>query len=84
MEFFGEGLVLSAVKQSEDNLGIVLRFYEIEGKAGTGKIELFKKPKSARAVNVLEQCTQMDARIEDRSVHFDYTAYGVGGLLIKF
>ena len=78
------GVVLSAVKMAEDGSGIVVRYFEAEGKAGRGAVKLFKAPKAAEAVNVLEQPAGGKVTVDGCTVSFDYRAYGVGNLLIKF
>ena len=84
MEFMGEGIVLSSVKMAEDGSGIVVRYYEIEGKSGRGEVRFLKAPKDALAVNVLEQPIEGLVQINAMSVSFDYRAYSIGNMLIKF
>jgi alpha-mannosidase len=78
------GIVLSAVKRSEDGSGIIVRYYELEGKNGEGELRFFKAPTFAQAVNLLEQPVAGSARIDGKTVRFGYRANGVGNLLIRF
>ena len=84
LEMKGEGIVLSALKMAEDGSGIVVRYYETEGKAGHGELRFFKAPKSAVAINILEIPTEDFVVVKGNYVGFDYRAYGVGSLLIRF
>lgn len=77
-------VILSAVKMAEGSNGIVLRYYEPNGEAGRGTVKLFKTPKSAQAVNLLEQPVEGDVQVNGNVVCFDFRANGVGNLLIHF
>ncbi|RLI85868.1 MAG: glycoside hydrolase [Archaeoglobales archaeon] len=50
-----ENVVLTAFKLAENLDGIVLRFYEAEGKDTKARIEFFKEISSAEVVNMLEE-----------------------------
>jgi alpha-mannosidase len=78
------GIALSAVKQAEDGSGIIVRYYELNGKSAQGTIELAAEPKSAAAVSVLEQPVGGTVAIDGKTVRFDTRPYGVGSVLIKF
>jgi alpha-mannosidase len=78
------GVLLSAVKQSENGRGIIVRYYEAEGSPGEARLKFFRRPKAARAVNLLEQPADGAVRIEGGEVVFGYRKYGVGSLLIEF
>ncbi len=78
------GVLLSAVKQAESGQGIVVRYFEADGSAGEGRLKFFRKPRSARAVNVLEQPAEGAVRIEGDEVVFSIRKYGVGSILVEF
>jgi alpha-mannosidase len=83
MELSG-GVVLSAVKMAEDGRGIVVRYYEAEGRGGEGAIRFFKAPEAAHAVNVLEQPVEGNVRVDGCTVRFGYRAFGAGSLRVMF
>ncbi|RLE71865.1 MAG: hypothetical protein DRJ45_02915, partial [Thermoprotei archaeon] len=49
-----ENLVLTVLKRCEDN-GVILRFYEAEGKSVKGYLTFFKEVKNAVKTNLLEE-----------------------------
>ena len=50
-----ENVIVSALKKAEDEKGIIVRFYEACGKKTETTINLFKKPKSVKVVNLMEE-----------------------------
>lgn len=50
-----ENLVLSVIKKCEDDPGIVVRFYDIEGKDTEGVVEWFSPPEKAERTDLLER-----------------------------
>ena len=84
MAFSGDGLILSSVKKAEDGHGIILRYYEVEGKSGRGTVRMMKPPKGAMPVNLLEQPVGGPVVMEGDAVVFDYRANSVGNLRIQF
>jgi len=84
MAFSGDGLILSGVKKSENGDGVILRYYEIEGKAGRGSVKFLKAPVSAKSMNLLEQPEAGQAVVNGNTVDFDFRANGVGNLLVCF
>ncbi len=84
MQFSGDGLVLSGVKKSEDGKGIILRYYEVEGKSGRGMVKMTKPPVSAMVVNLLEQPVDGHAEVTGDMVIFDFRKNSVGNLRIQF
>jgi len=50
-----DNVILTALKLAEDKDGIVVRFYEAEGKDCKAKLEFFRKIKTAKVVNMLEE-----------------------------
>ena len=84
MAFSGDGLVLSSVKKAEDGDGMILRYYEAEGKAGRGVVKFLKAPVSAVSMNLLEQPETGFATVNGNTVNFDFRANGVGNLLVRF
>ena len=58
MSFFEikpNNIILAALKKSEQDDGIILRFFETKGEKTKTEITLFKKPKTVKIVNLLEQ-----------------------------
>lgn len=49
-----ENLVLTVLKRSEDD-GVLLRFYETEGKGVKGYITFFREIRKAEKTNLLEE-----------------------------
>jgi alpha-mannosidase len=58
LEIKPKNLVLTALKKAEDGNEIILRFFETKGEKTKGEINLFKKPREVKLVNLLEQETQ--------------------------
>ncbi len=78
------GVALSAVKLSEDGAGLIVRYYELQGKSGEAELKFHGVPKSACAVNVLEQQVGGDVTVEGNAVRFGYRANGVGSIKVLF
>ncbi|MBW2976949.1 glycoside hydrolase [Candidatus Woesearchaeota archaeon] len=47
-------IIVSAIKKAENKKGIIVRFYEAKGKETNASLTFFKNPKSAKAVNLME------------------------------
>ncbi|MFO8143911.1 MAG: glycoside hydrolase family 38 C-terminal domain-containing protein [Dehalococcoidales bacterium] len=50
-----ENLILTALKKAEGSNDVVLRLFETKGEKTAGVLNLFKEPKSVKAVNLLEE-----------------------------
>jgi alpha-mannosidase len=50
-----DNVILTTLKKGENSRDIILRFYEASGKETETEITLFKKPKSVKVVNLLEE-----------------------------
>ncbi|MCD6274560.1 MAG: glycoside hydrolase [Candidatus Aenigmarchaeota archaeon] len=50
-----DNVIVSALKKAEDGKGIIIRFYETSGEKTKVTLTLFKKPKDAKAVNLMEE-----------------------------
>jgi len=50
-----EGLIISALKASEDGRGVILRFYDLTGSEREVKVEFFKEPLKVMLTNLLEE-----------------------------
>jgi alpha-mannosidase len=50
-----DNIVVSAVKRSCNGKDLILRLYEASGKATTATLTLFRKPKGAKVVNLMEE-----------------------------
>ena len=89
-----DGVVLSAIKAAEDGDGLIVRYYEAQGHDGEATITLWRAPKDALRVNLLEQpiCAQEtsgvkvqdDVRLEGNTLRFACRACGMGSLRIRF
>jgi len=53
----GDNVVLTAIKKSEDNQSLILRFYEWEGKEANVKIQLPRGALSASETDLMERAT---------------------------
>lgn len=74
--------VISCVKCSEDKSGIILRFYDADGKAGKNTVSFYKDIKEARLCDInenpLESCD-----IKGNKVYFDIKPYSVATVKVK-
>ncbi len=77
-------IILSGLKIAEDGSGVILRYYEPNGKAGHGTVKFLKEPRTAKTVNLLEQPIAGKIKIDSNTVSFDFCSYGVGNLLVSF
>jgi len=95
LQLEGDSLVLSALKpvgnptaafQSKphdiDHHGLLVRWYEAEGKATRGKLTFFRPLESARWANVLEEPTGEVSLASDESVAFTTSGFSIETLAI--
>ncbi len=66
-----ENVILTAFKVAEDMDGIIVRFYEAEGRECTAKLEFFREVKNAEVVNMLEERDEEFEREFGKEVKID-------------
>ena len=75
-----QNIILSAMKKSDDGNGVILRFYETQGEKTKATITLYKKPKSVKYVNILEQedkNIKNALNIKDNKIILDVNAFEI-------
>ncbi|MBC7119911.1 MAG: glycoside hydrolase, partial [Methanobacteriaceae archaeon] len=55
LEIRPDNIILTALKRSEEENSLIIRFYEATGKNTKACLRFFKKPKSVEVVNMLEE-----------------------------
>ncbi len=60
MEISGEGLVLSALKKSEDNDSVVIRIYNPTKQHIQCELKIFKEPQNAKFINLNEELLEVE------------------------
>jgi alpha-mannosidase len=70
-------LILTAMKKAEDDDGIVLRFYEAEGRQVRAKIRLFQPLKHVWKTNLIEEEPEALPVAADGSLTFDVKAWEI-------
>ncbi len=76
-------IVLESIKKAENTDSIILRLYEIGGKRGCVKINLFKKISSAWRCNILEEPIK-ELEVSNYSITYEYRPYEIITLKISF
>jgi alpha-mannosidase len=72
-----ETLTLSAVKKAEDGEGLILRFYEWAGKAGTARLQVPHGALRARLTDLMEKPQEEALTMSGDSVAVPYTPYAI-------
>ncbi len=76
-------LILSALKRSEDESGIILRIYESEGRKIEGEIRFFKKLKEVHETDLLENEIRK-LEYKGNCIRMEISPYEIKTLKIKF
>ncbi len=82
-----DNLMLEAVKLSEDNdESLVLRLYEMHNKRGKARIDMFRKIKSAKLLDLLElsEIAGKELVVEGNSITFPYRNYEILTIKVDF
>lgn len=77
------GLILTAFKQSEAGDGLVLRFYESSGQAGTAHIKLPDGATEAYETNLMEK-QESTLKVSGHEVVMPFGAWEIKTILIKY
>jgi alpha-mannosidase len=81
-----ENVILSAIKKSENSKALIIRLYEASGKETNACITLFKKPKSAKAVNLMEEYDKefsKKVRVDGKNIRLTVKPFEIVTLKIK-
>jgi alpha-mannosidase len=83
----GDNLVLSGVKMSEKNDGVLVRVYEAAGAVAKGAVSVdpaIGAPTDARCVDLLERALQ-DAKpvLTKRAAKFNVPSFGIASVVVK-
>jgi alpha-mannosidase len=87
MSFAGlapETLTLTAVKKAEDGNGLILRFYEWAGKAGTAMLQVPHGALRARLTNLMEVPEDGALTVSGDAVAVPYTAYSIVTVRVEY
>ncbi len=71
-----DNLILEAIKESEDQKGILIRLYNIENNRGKGEIELWYEPREAYLTNALENKTG-EVQRKSEKILFNFKNYEI-------
>ncbi len=81
-----DNVILTALKRSEDNDGIIIRFYEAEGKETNATITFFKEIKHAEVVNMIEEKDNefdKDIKVDGNKIYVRMNPFEVVTLKIR-
>ena len=78
-----DNIILTCLKKSEKGSGIILRFFETEGKKTQAEINLFKCPKKVELVNLLEK-KEKDMDPENKKIRVEVKPFEIVSLRIEF
>jgi alpha-mannosidase len=81
-----QNIVISAIKKADESDYTIIRLYEAEGKTTNAVITLFKNPKEAAAVNLLEEIDkEFDKKliIKDNTIKLKVNAFEIVTLRVK-
>ena len=73
-------VILTTIKRSEKNTGIIIRFYETEGKRTKTIINLFKSPKKVEVVNLIEEKDKefdKKLKVENKTISLDMNPFEI-------
>ncbi len=79
----GEGVILDAVKLSEDGGGLIFRLYEANGKVEKATLRFFRAPKRASATDLLENETA-PLTIKDGRIEFEFRPFEIKTVKVRF
>ena len=83
----GDGLVLSGIKMSEKNDGVLVRVYEAAGEAGQGAVAVdpaIGAPADARCVDLLERALKESKPVLTRhAAKFSVSPFGIASVVVK-
>ena len=83
LEIKPDNIILTCLKKSEEGNGIILRFFETEGKKTQTEINLFKNPKKVKLVNLLEE-KEKEIDFEDKKIKLETKPFEIITLKINF
>lgn len=77
-------LVLTALKKTEDGDGLLLRFFEWEGRSGTATITVPEGATSSTMTNLMEVPEGGALTVAPHTVRVPYTAYGITTIRVNY
>ena len=83
VEIKPENLILVAFKKAEASNDAILRFFETKGQRTRGEIILFRKPKSVKTVNLLEEDGE-ELKYRGRTIKLKVKPFEIVSLRITF
>ncbi len=81
-----DNVIVTALKKSEDEKGIIIRFYEAQGKKTETTLTLFKKPEEVQVVNLIEEKDkEFDKKIEikENEIKLNTAPFEIVSLKVK-
>jgi alpha-mannosidase len=77
-------LVLTAMKKTEDDDGLLLRFYEWGGNAGEAEIAVPEGATAARIANLMEQASDSELPLNGGRVKVPYHPFEILSLRLSY
>lgn len=81
-----DNVILTALKRAEDGDGVILRFYEAEGRETRARITFFLTPKSVKVVNMLEEEDEefsKEVRVDGNIIEVDLRPFEIVTLKLE-
>jgi len=82
-----DNIVVSAVKRSHNGKDIIVRLYEASGKATSATLTMFRKPKGAKIVNLMEEKDKefdKSITLKDRKIRLRVKPFEIVTITMKF
>ena len=83
LEIKPNNIILTALKKAEQDDDIILRFFETKGEKTKTEITLFRKPKTVKIVNLLEQ-EEKEIDFQDQKIKMEVKPFEIVSLKIGF
>lgn len=78
-------LMVETIKQAEDGQEMIIRLYEMENKRGEAEIELWRKIRSVKCLDILEltELNNNSLTFSENRIHFSYNNYQILTLKVE-
>lgn len=83
IEIKPDNIILASFKKADNENGVILRFFENKGEKTDAEINLFKKPKKAELVNLLEK-KEKEIDFKDKKIKLEIKPFEIVTLKISF
>jgi len=87
LEIRPDNIILTALKRSEEEDSLIIRFYEATGKNTRACLRFFKKPKSVEVVNMLEEKDEefkKEILVDNESIKLHMNPFEIVTLKLEF